>query len=136
MQDIYACALSVLEKTVFGAEMSYASAKSLPEKETFLSGREIERLGRFKLEKRRLEWQAGRLAAKKLMSAVLHIPACGLEVSYDEWHRPVCGGKLISISHSEGLAAAAYSGGRIIGVDIEIIKPRSSAWIRDYFFED
>jgi len=136
MTDIEAKTLYEFEKADFRAETSFVFTGSLPAAEQFLSENEIKTLAGIKLEKRRLEWQAGRLAAKKLLQNHTGLPLKQMEVSYDESHRPLCAGHLISITHSGGLAAAAYAGGQPVGADLEIIKPHSQAWINDYFFDD
>ena len=110
-------------------------ADQLPAPETFLSADEQEFLKELKLEKRRAEWLAGRYAAKKLISLKTGISMNELSVTYDIWHRPLCGGHLVSITHSGGMAAAAFADGRLIGTDIEKIRPHSEAWKRECFHQ-
>nr|MDA8130549.1 hypothetical protein [Elusimicrobiota bacterium] len=64
-----------------------------------LSDRESAVYAAFRLEKRRREWLAGRLAAKALLSADGPAPAA-CDIGMDKFGRPCCGQALVSISHS------------------------------------
>lgn len=98
-----------------------------------LSEKELLQYSAFKLEKRRSEWLAGRLAAKGLLAAP-GSPPSSLEISSDLLGRPSCGPELVSISHSNGWAVAAHKAGcRFLGVDLEKVEERHPAWYRDYF---
>ncbi len=100
-----------------------------------LSEREAALYSAFRVEKRRKEWLAGRLAAKSLLAAagggeVLS----GFEISSDLLGRPSCGTTLLSISHSNGWAMAAMKpGSAFLGADLEKIEERHPAWYSDYF---
>jgi 4'-phosphopantetheinyl transferase len=100
-----------------------------------LSPAEALRLSAFRMEKRRSEWLAGRLAAKKLLSeAGIPGPLSSLEIGMDSLGRPCCGESLLSISHSNGWAMAAFKPGSVfLGADLEKIEERHPAWYRDYF---
>ena len=119
-----------------GVRIAFSGTGGLPQPGSFLSDEELLFLNSLRLEKRRLEWQAGRLAAKKLIAGMSKKDMPSLAVSYDAMHRPVCGGFPVSITHSGGLAAAAYSESGIIGIDLEIIKPHSLRLAEDYFLEE
>lgn len=98
-----------------------------------LSPREEAVHAAFRIEKRRAEWLAGRLAAKALLAAEGETPAA-LEIGMDQYGRPCCGGRLVSISHSNGWAlAAAKPGCSFLGADLERIEDRHPAWYSDYF---
>jgi 4'-phosphopantetheinyl transferase len=98
-----------------------------------LSERETAVYSAFRIEKRRSEWLAGRLAAKNLL-AVAGEKHAALEIGMDRLGRPCCGGRLISISHSNGWAlAAAKPGAVFLGADLEKIEERHPAWYSDYF---
>jgi 4'-phosphopantetheinyl transferase len=98
-----------------------------------LSEREKAVYGAFRIEKRRTEWLAGRLAAKALLSENGENQA-ELEIGMDRLGRPSCAGRLISISHSNGWAlAAAKPGAVFLGADLEKIEERHPAWYSDYF---
>lgn len=99
-----------------------------------LSEREAAQYSVFRLEKRRREWLAGRLAAKALLAGAGGRPPAELEVSPDRLGRPSCGGELVSITHSGGWAAAAFKpGSAFLGLDLEVVEERHPAWYRDYF---
>lgn len=90
----------------------------------------------FRMEKRRKEWLAGRLAAKSLLAAEHGAEKLdAYEIVQDKLGRPSCGGRLLSISHSNGWAMAALNpGGAIfLGADLEKTEPRHPAWYKDYF---
>ncbi len=98
-----------------------------------LSPAEALRYAAFRMEKRRSEWLAGRLAAKRLLAAGGEDPA-SLEIGMDRYGRPCCGDRLVSISHSNGWALAAWQpGSAFLGADLEKVEPRHPAWYRDYF---
>ncbi|MDA8242976.1 MAG: 4'-phosphopantetheinyl transferase superfamily protein [Elusimicrobia bacterium] len=98
-----------------------------------LSDRESAVYAAFRLEKRRREWLAGRLAAKALLSADGPAPAA-CDIGMDKFGRPCCGQALVSISHSNGWALAAVKpGSQFLGADLEKIEERHPAWYSDYF---
>lgn len=100
-----------------------------------LSARERAVHEAFRIEKRKKEWLAGRLAAKELLSRLTGVADLSVfEIGMDESGRPASGGTLLSISHSGGWAlAAARAGASFLGADIERIEERHPAWYRDYF---
>jgi len=119
-----------------------------------LSPSEAAAYAAFRIEKRRKEWLAGRLAAKFLLAETDGIYPCAAEraagiypraagtkspdayeIGHDAFGRPSCGGRLLSISHSNGWALAALKPGEnsFLGADLEITEPRHPAWYRDYF---
>jgi len=101
-----------------------------------LSPAETQRYSAFRLEKRRKEWLAGRLAAKTLLAAEDGAKKLdAYEIAADAFGRPSCGGRLVSISHSNGWALAALKpgGAAFLGADLEMTEPRHPAWYRDYF---
>lgn len=98
-----------------------------------LSEREALQYAAFRIEKRRKEWLAGRLAAKALLAEGGGNPA-DFEITMDKLGRPSCGGALVSITHSNGWAAAAAKpGSSFLGLDLEKIEERHRAWYSDYF---
>lgn len=100
-----------------------------------LSPAEALRHAAFRMEKRRSEWLAGRLAAKHLLAETgAPGPLSSLEIGMDRLGRPSCGESLLSISHSNGWAMAAFKpGSAFLGADLEKIEDRHPAWYRDYF---
>ena len=99
-----------------------------------LSPAEALRYSAFRMEKRRSEWLAGRLAAKTLLAAAAGAKLSSFEIALDRLGRPSCGSALLTISHSGGWAmAAAKPGSDFLGADLEITEERHPAWYRDYF---
>jgi 4'-phosphopantetheinyl transferase len=117
----------------------------VPPGDDWLGESELVRLHQFRFPKRRADWRLGRWTAKCAISAFLDAPGpspalAGIEI------RPAPSGAPqvffadqlallnISISHREGTAicAVAIPGARL-GCDLEVIEPRSEAFIADYF---
>lgn len=117
--------------------------------EGILSPREREIYEGFRYEKRRGDWLSGRMAAKVVL--LRHLGEEGLhpsrvEVLPEESRLPLAyrvsgdGGQerigvSISISHRGGAAAAAVLPERLgcVGVDLEVMEPRSEALAEDSF---
>lgn len=103
-----------------------------------------------KSDKRRRDWQLGRLAAKRLVSSLIE-EKTGLDLALDQicilphedgWPRVVLPSLgvaapaiTLSISHSREWAfcAAMEGEGRSLGADLEFIEPRSAGFADDYF---
>lgn len=99
-----------------------------------LSAKEAAVYGAFRMEKRRAEWLAGRLAAKSLLAPALGLRPAECEIGMDRLGRPCCGETLVSISHSGGWALAAVKpGSAFLGADLEKVEERHQAWYSDYF---
>ncbi|MFZ1051189.1 MAG: 4'-phosphopantetheinyl transferase superfamily protein [Candidatus Sulfotelmatobacter sp.] len=95
--------------------------------------------------KRRSEWLLGRWTAKRALSVFLNVPAHPVvfkkmdirpaasgapEAFFDEQPAAVT----ISLSHRAGIAACAVAmSGVEMGCDLEIVEPRSDAFVADYF---
>lgn len=123
-----------------------ASACLLAEADAFLArrpvgwplgAREDARFESLATEKRRREWLAGRVAAKRAVSEWLaeqgsRLAVYEIEVLNESSGRPFCRlplgavGPEISISHAGGLAVCALSDGGPIGVDCEPIAPKTA----------
>lgn len=112
-----------------------------PHRLAWLSPYERERAAAMTIPWRRDDFLLGRWAAKRLLATVLGCevgPA--LEVRAAPSGRPevfLDGHPLrltLSLSHREGLALAAVDDtGNAVGVDLELVEPRSEAFVRDYF---
>lgn len=95
-----------------------------------LDAEELDRLNRFKVLKKQVEWTCGRLAAKSLARETL-MPEKALRdirILYRSQGAPYLEGMetfCLSLSHSGGLTAAALSlaPGQVLGIDIEAIGP-------------
>ncbi|WP_420628264.1 4'-phosphopantetheinyl transferase family protein [Candidatus Leptofilum sp.] len=117
----------------------------------FLSEKEAARLASLKTEKRRRDWLLGRWTTKRLLQTVVWetqnttVPLDLITVSNNadgvptiESQLPMVNGQFsISISHSHGHALVTAVAKPVwpIGCDLELIKPRSEAFIDDYFTE-
>lgn len=123
------------------------SKTDLPATDDWLSESEAVRLSSFRFAKRCADWRLGRWTAKCAVAASLHlsdghrsfkqieiIPAATghPEVTlHDHPEKPT-----ISISHSGGFALCAVAPGDVeLGCDLEMVEPRSDAFIADYFTE-
>lgn len=117
-----------------GTRVKFLRVDGLEAGEALSSGEAL-RYSAFRLEKRRREWLAGRLAAKSLLAeAAPGKPLSSFEIGMDRFGRPACGTALLSISHSCGWALAAVKpGSDFLGADLERVEERHPAWYADYF---
>ncbi|HTX89628.1 MAG TPA: 4'-phosphopantetheinyl transferase superfamily protein [Anaerolineales bacterium] len=122
-----------------------APAKSLAGSGGFLSESELEKFSTLRFPKRRDEWLLGRWAAKSLvhsMPTYQHYSLEEIEIRNapegapyirppGEAASPDC----LSISHRDrsALCALTMGSGLRVGVDLEKIEPRSTAFVADYF---
>lgn len=117
----------------------------MPPLDDWLSAAEAGRLAGMRFEKRRADWRLGRWTAKLAATRYLGMP-CELdflrdvEVGAEASGAPVVsiGGRpapvSISLSHREGVAICAIAAPRVeLGCDLEVIEPRSSRFVADYF---
>lgn len=127
---------------VYWLEQTEADA---PPDDEWLSAREREYLSRLKFSKRRTDWRLGRWTAKRALSAYFNIPISAEALATIEV-RPSASGApepfladaaanaTISLSHRCGIALCAVSlSGVNLGCDVELVEPRSPAFIGDYF---
>jgi 4'-phosphopantetheinyl transferase len=116
----------------------------VPADNDWLGARETVCLDAMRFAKRRGDWRLGRWTAKRALSVILDMPAHPLfrkieiraapsgapEVFLDS--RPAA--VTISLSHRAGIAACAVSTSSVeLGCDLEMIEPRSDAFVADYF---
>ena len=121
------------------------SLADVPDEDTWLSADEKQRCDCFHIPKRRADWRLGRWTAKNAVAAYMNLPngpgalaaivirpaASGApEVSLRD--QPASVG--ISISHraNVGVCAVAPSG-VMLGCDLELVEPRTPAFLADYF---
>jgi phosphopantetheine--protein transferase-like protein len=119
-----------------------------PALQRYLSAVEQIRFRELKTDKRRIEWLAGRIAAKRLIRELKFchegaiVPYNAIEILPDELGAPrvrVVGEQgpwpLISISHSAGVAAAMLSAQPhlVPGIDVEQIETRDASFGATYF---
>jgi 4'-phosphopantetheinyl transferase len=117
----------------------------VPATDDWLSQKEAVRLSSFRFAKRRDDWRLGRWTAKRAVAACLKLPNGPQSLSRIEII-PASTGQpeallrdhpetiTISISHRSGIAMCAVALGDVkLGCDLEMIEPRSDAFIADYF---
>ncbi len=121
------------------------SAADVPVSNDWLSEGELARLKGMRFEKRRADFRLGRWTAKRALAAYLHLPAefavmAGIEIRPEPSGAPevFMAGQLadvtISLSHRAGTAICAIADcGVALGCDLEVIEPRSDAFLADYF---
>lgn len=123
------------------------SEADLPATDDWLCESEAVRLSSFRFAKRRADWRLGRWTAKCAVAASLQLPDDHVsfkqieiipastghpEVTLHDHTETVT----ISISHRGGFALCAVALGDVkLGCDLEVIEPRSDAFIADCFTE-
>jgi 4'-phosphopantetheinyl transferase len=100
--------------------------------ESTVSPDELARANRFHFAKDRTRFIVARGLLRELLGRYLgHAPA-GLEFSYGPYGKPALAGPNASsglsfnLAHSGDLAVYAFSTGRNLGIDVELIKPESA----------
>lgn len=122
-------------------QLEIVNLDQLPPSDSVLSEREQLFLNMLKLPKRKTEWLGGRVALKKAISAIVRVSVKAVEVLPQEnTGKPqvFIGGEKsalpFSITHSHGFAVAAVApDDKYVGIDLEKIAPRISAWKQDFF---
>jgi 4'-phosphopantetheinyl transferase len=121
------------------------SEADVPAENDWLSANEAVCLDGMRFAKRRADWRLGRWTAKRALSVYLDVPA-HLQTFKKIEVRPAPSGApeaffvnqpaavTISISHRAGIAACAVAmSGVKMGCDLEMVEPRSDAFVADYF---
>ena len=124
------------------------SAADVPAENDWLSASEMLFLNGLRFAKRRDDWRLGRWTAKRALASFLDIPAQPRTLAKIEI-RPALSGApevfvanspadlTISLSHRAGVAACAVARTEIdLGCDLEMIEPRSDAFLADYFTDE
>jgi len=127
---------------VYWLEQSEADVRA---ENDWLSANEAVSLNGMRFAKRRADWRLGRWTAKRALSAYLAVPAHlqafkkieirsapsgAPEAFFDNQPAAV----VISLSHRAGIAACAVAmSGVELGCDLEMVEPRSDAFVADYF---
>jgi len=117
----------------------------VPAENAWLSAGEIARLNGMRFAKRRNDWRLGRWTAKRALASYLNLPARPGVLNRIEI-RPASSGApegfladkpaalTVSLSHGAGRAFCAVApAGLELGCDLEVIEPRSEAFLSDYF---
>src|SRR5690242_1248919 len=115
----------------------------VPLHDDWLAASEALRLSGMRFAKRSSDWRLGRWTAKRALSAYLELPADAESLARIEvrsaasgapevFYRERPAGVAISLSHRAGTAVCAVAAAdSIIGCDLELIEPRSYAFIAD-----
>jgi len=118
---------------------------NVPAKDDWLGDREQQVLAALKIPKRRADWRLGRWTAKHAVAAFLKLPSGESSFSAIEIRAAASGAPQaflrdqparvsISLSHSNGAALCTVTQAEtVVGCDLELIEPRSDAFLADYF---
>jgi 4'-phosphopantetheinyl transferase len=128
--------------SVFWLEQTEVDVPPQPE---WLSANEAIRLSSMRFAKRRADWQLGRWTAKRALVAYLKLPAqphilANIEIRAAPSGAPEIffgcrrAAVRISLSHRAGRGMCAIAPvDTALGCDLELIEPRSDAFVADYF---
>jgi len=115
------------------------SLADVPAGDAWLSARERAVLARLRIAKRRDDWRLGRWTAKAAVAAWLGVPAARIEIlaAADGAPEAFLDGRpapvSVSLSHREGRALAVVADApAVVGCDLELIEPRSGAFVREW----
>jgi 4'-phosphopantetheinyl transferase len=116
-----------------------SSLADVPTSDAWLGPLERRALAALHIEKRRVDWRLGRWAAKAAVSAWLGVPAPGVEIlaapdgAPEAWVDGTRAPVSVSLSHRAGRALAAVTPlPGVIGCDLELVEPRSPAFVREW----
>jgi 4'-phosphopantetheinyl transferase len=117
----------------------------VPAENDWLSANEATCLNGMRFAKRRADWRLGRWTAKRALSVCMDVPTHPRAFKKMDV-RPAPSGApevffsnqpavvTISLSHRAGIAACAVAmSGVKMGCDLEMVEPRSDAFVADYF---
>lgn len=111
----------------------------VPSDDCWLSRHELDVLAGLSVEKRRADWRLGRFAGKAAVAAWLDVAPTRVEIAaaangapgvrIDGRPAPVA----LSLSHRAGRALAVVGdAGSSLGCDLELVEPRSEAFVGDW----
>jgi 4'-phosphopantetheinyl transferase len=119
--------------------------ETVPAGNDWLSAREAFCLNGMRFAKRRADWRLGRWTAKRAVASCLNLPEfpralARIEIrpassgAPDVYMSNTCLSVTISLSHRTGTALCTVAPfGVRLGCDLEVIEPRSEAFVTDYF---
>ena len=122
--------------------------EDVPECNDWLGPREKTHLRTLNFLKRRIEWRLGRWTAKCALAALYHLPPdadllARIEIcpnpsgAPEAFMQDIPAELTLSISHRAGTAFCVVAPSLVrLGCDLEVIEPRSDAFICDYFTAD
>jgi 4'-phosphopantetheinyl transferase len=121
------------------------ATSDVPSENDWLTASEVLRLEGMRFAKRQNDWRLGRWTAKRAVALCLDLPDSLQALSDIEIRAAASGAPeillrnkpavvAVSISHSAGAALCAVAPcSTSLGCDIELIEPRSDAFVTDYF---
>lgn len=124
------------------------TSADVPDDDDWLSARESQYSTRLHVPKRRSDWRLGRWTAKHAVALYLnrrpnYEVLRRVEILPDASGAPLVriineqGAVSISLTHREGRAACVVASTQIaLGCDLEVIEPRSNAFVEDYFTDE
>jgi 4'-phosphopantetheinyl transferase len=125
------------------------SAQDMPHHNRWLGPQELKQLQGLIFLKRRMDWRLGRWTAKCAIAAQRQFPLdsqllANIEICASPSGAPdafISGrpaNMIISLSHRDGIALCTLSSVPLrLGCDVELVEPRSMAFVEDYFtFEE
>ncbi len=120
----------------------------VPAENDWLSPNEAIRLEGQRFAKRRVDWRLGRWTAKQALAVCLEVPAHPqifrkMEIRPAPYGAPEAffnnrpAAVTISLSHRDGVAVCAVVKAQVeMGCDLEMVEPRSDAFVADYFTQE
>ena len=115
------------------------SLAEVPPGDAWLTAAEREVLAGLKVAKRRRDWRLGRFAAKEVIASWLRVDLSRIEVLAQAGGAPAAsldGGRVaasITLSHRADRALAAVAtNGVTVGCDLELLEPRSDAFVAEW----
>jgi 4'-phosphopantetheinyl transferase len=116
-----------------------SSHAEVPEGDGWLGARERRALVALRVDTRRADWRLGRWTAKTAAGAWLGLPASRVEIlaaadgAPEAWLDGERAHVSVSLSHRGGRALAAVTAApAVIGCDLELVEPRSRAFVREW----
>ena len=111
----------------------------VPADDRWLGPRELTALAGLTIEKRRADWRLGRFAAKTAVAHWLGVPPSRVEIlaapdgAPEAWLDSAPAPVSLSLSHrAERAVAVVGEAGAALGCDLELIEPRSRAFVVDW----
>jgi 4'-phosphopantetheinyl transferase len=118
------------------------SAADVPAGDGWLGPRERAALAALTVARRRADWRLGRWTAKAAVAALLGTDAERVEVvaapdgAPEAWVDGERAPVSVSLSHRAGRALAAVATApAVVGCDLELVEPRSGAFVREWLTE-
>ena len=116
-----------------------SSLADVPGDDAWLSPREHAVLAGLRFDKRRADWRLGRWTAKAAVAAWLGVEPGRIEIlaaadgAPEAWLDARLAPVSVSLSHRAGFALAAVTDvPAVIGCDLELLEPRSDAFVREW----